>query len=1753
MINIPNYQITQQIYESANSLVYRALRNKDNQAVILKVLKEDYPTPEELTRYRQEYDITRRLADLDGVVKAYSLEKHQNTLVICLENFGAKSLKMWLEEGRRFNLDELLTLAIHATEILGQIHRQNITHKDINPANLVFNPTTGVLKIIDFGISTQFSKQHLTLKNPDVLEGTLAYMSPEQTGRMNRALDYHSDFYSLGVTFYELFTGKLPFESKDAMELVHCHIAKQPVPPNQINPELPIAISNIIIKLLEKTAEARYQSAYGIKADLEKLQENLPGLQDLAGLDFELAQHDISDRFQIPQELYGRESEIDTLRSTFERVASGKAEIMLVAGYSGIGKSVLVKEIYKSLTEKQGYFISGKFDQFQCNIPYSAVINAFKELAQQLLTETEAQLAQWKKKLLTALGPNGQVIINVLPEIELIIGKQPSVPQLGPSESQNRFNLVFQNFMRVFCQPEHPLVIFLDDLQWVDSATLKLLELVTTDRDNTALFLIGAYRDNEVDQTHPLIMTLNNLRSVTINQITLKPLAFEHINQLITESLRQNAVGSLTDLVIRKTGGNPFFVNQFLHTLYEEELLTFQTSEVSKTSDVLAFGWKWDINQIETLNITDNVVDLMIGKLKKLPESAQHVLRLAACVGNRFDLDTLSVIYEKSVIDTFADLMPVLIDGLILPLSELEMTGNEIHNSHFIIHHLQYLHDRVQQAAYALIDNEQKQVVHLQIGRLLFQEINKNSLQERLFEITDHFNVASEFLKDDHEKIKVAGLNLIAGDKAISAMAGSAAVQYFQIGLSLLPKNSWEEHYSLALNLTCGLIESSFLTTSYQKAEKLCNVALHQAQSALDKARIYSLMCYNFTLENKMEKTLTTGLEALKILNIPLVENPPEIINFEQMRDLPEMKNPDRLAAMSILVSIISCALVTQSPLMMPLIYTMVNLSAKHGNCSKAPFGYVWYGCALCWSRTDIGLGYRFGRLAIDVMEKFKPCEVETTVLHQFNSFIRHWCEHERFSINEFPHIVQVGKETGDIEYGTYVAVNYVANLLLVGEPLASTQEKQRPYLDWVASTRFSFSLTYANIWAQTTQCLMNQGDSCSILQGDFMDENKMIPEMQKTKNNLNLFAIYAAKAMLSYFNARFHESAAFAKETEQYEAAIGGLLPVTQPPFYGALALLKITSENAIVEQDGNKILETYEEKWRLWSEQGHKNFQHKYDLIKAEKARVFGQNWEAAALYEKSIAGAKENEYLHEEALAYELAAEFYLGRGMEKIAQTYMKDAHYRYQQWGALAKVDDLETRYPQWLIQKTPSPRITTNSTILATRMASISTTGSSEWLDLSSVTKASQTLAGEIVLSRLLEKMMHLVIENAGAEKGFLLLPKNDSWFIEAQGLMDDEVVVLQSLDIETSELVPKKIIHYVARTQENVILHNATQDGNFTQFPYIVKNRPKSVLCAPLVNQGQLTGILYLENNLTTGAFTPKRLEVLNLLSSQIAISIENSLLYNNLERKVAERTQELSDTLEHLKTTQAQLVESEKMASLGGLVAGIAHEINTPIGIGVTAASTLADRTIDTATAYANKQLKASALKAYFNMAQTSSNLVLNNLNRAAELIQSFKQVAVDQSNLDKRSFAVKKYIQDTLISLKPHLKKTLHQITVHGDEQIKINSYPGAFSQILTNLVMNSLRHAYPSEKAGNLRFEVKLNSEHLIIEYSDDGYGIPQGNLEKIFEPFFTTARNQGGTGLGLHIVFNLVTQKLNGTINVQSEIGLGTMFILNLPL
>lgn len=701
MITLPGVAIHSKIYESPASLVYRGIREQDNCAVVAKVLKQDYPSAQELTRYRQEYEITRSL-DIEGVIKAYSQRDHQRTLVILLEDFGGESLEYWMRQQSDFcpmPLPIFLDVAIALADTLGRIHAANVIHKDINPGNIVFNPNTGVIKIIDFGIATRFNRTNPTFKSLHLLEGTVAYLSPEQTGRMNRMLDYRTDFYSLGVTFYELLTGQLPFPTQDVLELVHCHIAKPPIPPHELNAAIPQPVSDLIVKLMAKNAEDRYQSAWGIKADLERCAQQLAEIGRIDSIP--LCVQDVSEQFCIPQKLYGREAEIAALLAAFERVVAtdfvadtddesmhraiqssalsvshALPMLMLVSGYAGVGKTALVQELYKPITAKHGYFISGKFDQFGRNVPYSAIVDALRKLVQQLLGEPDEQVEWWRSRLLTALGSNGQIIVDVIPEVELIIGQQPHVLEVGATEAQNRFNLTFQKFVRVFCSKDHPLVIFLDDLQWIDSATLKLIELILLDEQTQYLFLIGAYRDNEVTPTHSLVSTLERLRNqgAVLQEIILTPLALEPLSQLLAETLHQSldSVRSLAQVVSLKTEGNPFFVSEFLKMLYRENLLIFDAKQLN---------WQWNLVEIEAQDITDNVVELLLWQLKKLPEVTQQLLCLAACVGAEFDLETLALSAERNSEGTVCekprkaisqDLLAAIQAGLIQPLSDLD-------------------------------------------------------------------------------------------------------------------------------------------------------------------------------------------------------------------------------------------------------------------------------------------------------------------------------------------------------------------------------------------------------------------------------------------------------------------------------------------------------------------------------------------------------------------------------------------------------------------------------------------------------------------------------------------------------------------------------------------------------------------------------------------------------------------------------------------------------------------------------------------------------------------------------------------------------------------------------------------------------------------------------------------------------------------------------------------------------------------------
>jgi predicted ATPase/serine phosphatase RsbU (regulator of sigma subunit) len=1539
MLNIPNYQIGTQIYESANSTVYQGIRKKDNQPVILKILKEDYPTPAELTRYRQEYEITTSL-NLDGVVKTYGIEKYQNTLVIILEDFGGESLKTTILSFRQaqrptsarvaelveaefieaefieaefieaelveteghgvISVSDFLSLAIQITEALGNIHAANIIHKDINPANIVWNQETNQLKIIDFGIASRLPRENPTLKNPEQLEGTLAYISPEQTGRMNRSLDYRTDLYSLGVTFYELLTGKVPFESDNALELVHCHIAKTPKPVCEINPNIPSLISDIVMKLMAKNVEDRYQSAFGVKADLEECKLQFAKTDKISH--FSLAQNDFSGKLQIPQKLYGRKNEINLLLQAFERVSQGSVEMMLVAGYSGVGKTALVNEVHKPMTEKRGYFAAGKFDQFQKNIPYFAITQAFNQFCRYLLTESAETLANWQTKILEVVSNNGQIIIDVIPDLELVIGPQPAVAEVGPTETQNRFQMFFLNFVKVLCKQDHPFILFIDDLQWVDSASMGLLKSILLDDEIRYLLIIGAYRDNEVDNSHPFMIAVSELQkaNAAIHTIELANLQPEDVNHLLQDSLKCEALLSqpLTGLIYQKTQGNAFFTHQFLHALYFKVLLRFDFEQLK---------WQWNVEQIAAQNITANVVELMASKIGKLSLETIEVLKLAACISNQFDLKTLSLIYQQSQYTTLMVILEALKEGLILPL-ESHYESVELATESNKITQFKFQHDRVQQAAYALIDDEQKQAVHLQIGRLLLKNTPIVALEEQLFDIVEQFNHSLELLNNQTERLEIAKLNLMAGNKAKAAAAYQPALRYFNRGLKLLHEESWHQQYELMLALHIEGAETAYLNGDFKLMDTLSQTVLEQAQNWLDKVGVYQVKIAAYQAQNQLLNGLNTGLEILKLLGISFPEAPTQADFMaalqetqavladkciETLIDLPSMTDQQQLAAVQILSSIFSASYQAAPAFMPLLVFKQVTLSVQYGNTPESAFAYANYGLILCALVSDIENGYQFGQLALNLLAKFDAKELKARTYVIMNNLVRHWKEHVKESLAPLLEGYQAGLDTGDLEWAAWCIVVHYYHAYLSGSELSTLAQEMARYNETIAKLKQETPLHWQQMYRQAVLNL--RGESAGLpteLSGESYNEAEMLPQHLNANDRTMLSHFYLNKIMLCYFFGEYAKAVEYANMAEPYLDGAVGLLVTPYFYCYDSLARLAIYGDKP--NPDILAKVSENQAKMAHWAKHAPMNYQHKFYLVEAERCRVLEQDGDAREFYDKAIALAHENKYLNEEALANELASQFYKAKGQTKFAQVCLYESHYLYQQWGATAKVMDLEDKNPHFL---TVPPNLRSTVTATATVMgSSTSRFKISTLLDLDSVTKAAQTLAGEIVLSRLLEKMMNTLIENAGAERGLLILEKDKSeWVIEAEGIFDvDEVTILQSIPL--SGHLPVSVVNYVIRTREPVVLTNAMQEGIYTEDSYIRQHQIKSVLGSPILHQGQLIGLLYLENNLTEGAFTSARLQILDMLSSQAAISLENALLYRTLEQKVERRTAQLA-----------------------------------------------------------------------------------------------------------------------------------------------------------------------------------------------------------------------------------------------------------------
>lgn len=1793
MTILTKYKILETLCHLGKTVICRAYRESDSQFVLVKMFEVDYPTPDDLARFQHEYQISQSL-NFSGILKPIEFQISDRNPIIIYENFPGKPLKKYLEESC-FVIEDFLAIAIKITEILQEIHDSNLIHNYLTPQSIWWDVETRRVALANFEFATSISEGKNYFNLSELFEGDLLYISPEQTGRTNRIIDYRTDFYSLGAIFYEMLSKPL-FQTEDLIQLIHFHLAKQPLPLKQVNDRIPVVISDLIDRLLNKAAEHRYQSSYGIKFDLASCLQQWQASRQIKA--FSLASQDISKTLCISQKLYGREREITVLIEAFEAVKQGESKLILVSGFSGTGKTTLIREVYQPIVQSNGYFISGKFSQIKRDISYSFLMQAFRNLILQILTESEEKLKIWKEKLLAALGNNGQVIIETIPEIELIIGKQPTLIEASIKEQKNRFETVLQNFIAVFSQKEHPLVLFLDDLQWSDFASLKLIYFLISQASIPYLLIVGTYRDNEVDRAHPLAIVLKNLELTgkKVKQINLKPLDINSVAQLLADtfSCSSRQTSALAKLIFDKTHGNPFFINQLLKTLYTEKLLKFNFQEKA---------WQWDLNQIENAQIADNVIDFTIAKIQKLSKINREILQVAACIGNQFDIYLLASVIGKPIQEILKGLEEALEKSLILTSKSYYLIADDFERDRLTKNDLngmsyRFIHDRVHQAAYSLLSEEQQKQVHLQLGKIRLNQTNLN-LEEELFEIVNHLNAGSDLIVEKEEKQQLFQLNLKAGRKAKNTTVYETAILYFYRAIDLLDETSWKQDYTSTFSLYLEVCELEYLTGKFEQAEHRFQIILERAKNKSDRASVEILKITLYSNLGKMPEAIEVGINSLNLFKIKInldrlklgIDRELKVIQeklskyaIDDLFNLPQMSDRNSLVVMKILISLAAPAYLNNLDLWTLIMLKMINLSLQYGNTKESAFAYSAYGLLIGSAFNDYETGYQFGQLAFQVNEKFQDLSLCGKIYFMFGAFINHWKQHVKEDLYYLKKSFEYSNQIGDRNFSAYAANVIAAEIYYKGDPLTQIDSQIKVFVRLAEKSFNNHGIYFQRLVRQIVLALQGLTYYPISLDNDTFDEQSYLKKLENFGFRFHIGFYYIAKLRLYYFYSNYKAALSIVEKSQQNLDCAFGLLQVVEHYFYHALTLsaLYLQANSEIQESYWQTLLEI-KNKFKLWSEKCPENFLHQYWLISAELARISEQFLEAMELYDRAIASAKENEYYPNESLANELAAKFYLNKNKPKIAKLYIKEAYYGYLRWGAVAKVKDLEQKY---------SDLLSTNTLLSKAKSDGIAdleldSKNSSSSLDLATILKSSQAISSEIALGKLLETLMKIAIENAGAQEGFFLLERENKWFIEVQGKVNEqEEIILCSIPIETISSATKTtflsvaIVNYVIRTQQNIVLNNASIEKQFLADPYIRSKQPKSIICIPLLDRGKTNGILYLENNLTPNAFTCDRVEILKILLAQAAISLENSRLYERLEEynqtlktKVEERTrelqqknEELAKTLQTLRKTQAQIIAQEKLASLGTLTAGIAHEIKNPLNF----VNNFAELSIELA-----QELQQELNREKEKLKPESQSYLeelLNDICQNAQKIEEHGKRAdkiVHGMLMHSRGESGTRQLTDINALLAESLNLAYHgmrakeasfQVTIetYYDRSIKpISIFPQDISRAFLNIINNAC-YAIHQKKNNTPAFSPLLIvttenlDESVFIRIRDNGNGIPFETIAKIYTPFFTTKPTGEGTGLGLSISHDIIVQTHQGEIRVETETNQYTEFTIILP-
>ncbi|WP_437816961.1 protein kinase domain-containing protein [Sorangium sp. So ce1078] len=1530
MALLSRYTLIQPIHEGRSAILYRGRRSADGVPIVAKVLKSEYPEPREIAKLRHEFAVLRQLA-LPGVVLAHALEKHHHGVALVLEDTGGRSLAEVIAR-ERLGLATVLRIAVSLADTLGAVHQRSVVHKDIKPHNILVRMDGQLsVKLADFGIATRLAQELQRAQPPDALEGTLLYMAPEQTGRMNRVVDRRTDLYSLGATLYELLTGKPPFPLTDPLELVHSHIARTPPPPRALAPEVPEVVSDIVMKLLSKAAEDRYQSAQGLKHDLSACLAGLGSIGHAAP--FPLGQRDASGELRLSQKLYGRDAELSTLASAAVRAASGAAELLLISGHAGVGKSALVSELPGILTRERRSFLlaAGKFEELARGTPYVGVARVLQDVVRQILAEPAEAVARQRAALLRAVGQGGQVIVDLVPELQVLLGPQPPVPELGPTEAQNRFALVVQRFFQALTA-ERPLCLFLDDLQWADPASLKLLPLLLadqasglSDRAGGHLLVIGAYRAGEVDAAHPLATTLEALGKAggVVRTIELGPLSAADVARLVADALAcgEARAAPLAELVFERTGGNPFFLSQLLLALHESGALAF---------DERAGAFSWDLDRIRERGLAGDVVALMASKIERLAPETQRVVKLAACVGHEFTLKLLATLHGKSAVETGRDLWEALREGLVLPRDpEYRLLYDDSTAASFDVSY-RFLHDRIQQAAYALIEGDLREEAHLTIGRLLLASDDREIDEDHLFGALRHLNLVAARLDAPRERQRLAAWNLTAGRKAKAATAYQAAAAYLRAGIAALGEAGWEAQPDLAFALRLEQAECAYLAGDHGASERLFEELLPRAATRVARARVLRLRAVLYLTSSRFADAVSAGIEALALFGIDVpkgegalgaafaagLEEVSRNLAGRSPGDLasaPEMTDPDARAACEILSTLIQ-----PGPLIGPVLYgflnvTQINLFLKHGHSELSAYGAISFGFMLAMVLERHDEARAFSELALALQGRFRNDGLACK-LNELLGVFSHFFRPVRASLAYLDRAYEAGLESGDFLYLSYAFFHSIAIRFCAGDELGAVRADAGRGVELTQRTQVAICEAGLLLVKQAAASLVGGTEGPLSLSGDGFDEAAFVEAHRGPDAEFIACAYYLLKAELAYLHGEHAASLSMAAEAEARSASGNNLYLLTELSFYTCLAILaESPPPEPLAPAERAERLARHRAKLAAWAERCPENFQHKHALVRAEAARASGEGLDAALpLYDEAIEAARQCGFAHHAALASELCARLLLERGRAKVARVYMTDAYYGYLQWGATAKAAQLAERHAHLLLPGEPAARFVPSATV----SSSSSSTGGLGF-DALSVLRAAQAISGEIVLDRLLERLVEILVENTGAQRGVLLLQHGDALRVEALiSVAPEERAVGPDAAARVGGALATSVVRHVQRTREPVITGYAAAGQRFADDPHIAATRPRSILCLALAHQGRLTGVLYLEHSAIHDAFSPARLELLRALSSQAASAIENAQLYARVEamraelqRSNASLAQEVASQTEQLRAANEQL----------------------------------------------------------------------------------------------------------------------------------------------------------------------------------------------------------------------------------------------------